>query len=334
MAQLPSALACHLSSVASSEVPLACTAKSMIVVVPPHAAAVVPVAKVSAENVPPNGISMWVCASMPPGITYFPAASMTVSAVSNTPGAVTAAIVSPSTSTSAASAPPALTTVPLRMSVRIACLLLGAGQGVVAVRTAVAVELPQVPDLGQHAHVQVTHDDLVLGVRRRVAHQLPAWVGEVGLAVEVVLAQRLHADPVDRADEVLVRHRGGRLLEPPQVLRQPARGRRRVEHDPRAAQAQRAPALGEVPLVADVHADLADRSVEHRVAEVAGPEVELLPEALDLRDVVLAVLAEVGAVRVDHRGRVVVDARLLLLVHRHDQHHVVLVGQLAHQLRG
>ncbi len=62
--------------------PLAWTAKSMIVVVPPCAAALVPVSKVSTENVPPNGISMCVCASMPPGITYFPVASMITSAPS------------------------------------------------------------------------------------------------------------------------------------------------------------------------------------------------------------------------------------------------------------
>ena len=80
MAQLPSALACHLSRVASSEVPLAWTAKSMIVVVPPQAAARVPVSNVSAENVPPNGISMCVCTSIPPGSTYLPVASMTRSA--------------------------------------------------------------------------------------------------------------------------------------------------------------------------------------------------------------------------------------------------------------
>ena len=45
-----------------------CTAKSMIVVVPPQAAARVPVSKVSDANVPPNGSSMCVCASTPPGI--------------------------------------------------------------------------------------------------------------------------------------------------------------------------------------------------------------------------------------------------------------------------
>ena len=76
MAQLPSAFECHLSSVASSDVPLACTAKSMMVVVPPQAAAIVPVEKVSDAKVPPNGISMWVCASIPPGITYMPVASI------------------------------------------------------------------------------------------------------------------------------------------------------------------------------------------------------------------------------------------------------------------
>jgi hypothetical protein len=69
--------------------------------------------------VPPNGISMWVCASMPPGITYFPVASITVSTLAATskpssrdPGASTAAIVSPSTRTSARAVPVELTTVP------------------------------------------------------------------------------------------------------------------------------------------------------------------------------------------------------------------------------
>ena len=127
MAQLPSALACHLSSVASSEVPLAWTAKSMIVVVPPQAAARVPVSKVSTEKVPPNGISMCVCTSIPPGSTYLPVASMTRSAASAagfsgsaspvTARPRTAAIFSPATSTSASSVPDAVTTVPPVMRV-------------------------------------------------------------------------------------------------------------------------------------------------------------------------------------------------------------------------
>jgi hypothetical protein len=37
-----------------------------------------PVSNVSLAKVPPNGSSMCVCTSMPPGMTYLPVASMTV----------------------------------------------------------------------------------------------------------------------------------------------------------------------------------------------------------------------------------------------------------------
>ena len=91
---------------------------------PPHAAARVPVSNVSIAAVPPNGSSMWVCASIPPGITYLPVASMTVSTDAATsvprssePGCSTATIVSPSMRTSAALRPVAETTVPPLMSV-------------------------------------------------------------------------------------------------------------------------------------------------------------------------------------------------------------------------
>ena len=80
------------------------TAKSTIIVVPPNAAARVPVSNVSLANVPPNGSSMWVWTSIPPGITYLPAASIVSSAVdaaSPARSAPIAAIVSPSIRTSA-----------------------------------------------------------------------------------------------------------------------------------------------------------------------------------------------------------------------------------------
>ena len=66
------------------------TAKSTMVVVPPQAAARVPVSKVSEAKVPPNGSSMWVWASTPPGMTYLPVASMVRSAVQ--PSAAAAAV--------------------------------------------------------------------------------------------------------------------------------------------------------------------------------------------------------------------------------------------------
>ena len=130
----------------------------MIVVVPPHAAARVPVSNVSLANVPPNGISMWVWPSMPPGITYLPCASMTVSTLSEVApsrsesGAIRAAIVSPSISTSCRNDPVELTTVPFWMRIFAMVLLwvrlrlrlrrLGVG-----LRAAVAIELPVVADL-------------------------------------------------------------------------------------------------------------------------------------------------------------------------------------------
>src|SRR6201995_4006397 len=233
MLALPLALPCQVSSVSVSVLPFFWTGKSTMVVVPPQAAAWVPVAKSSTENVPPNGISRWVCTSIPPGMTYRPAASRTRSAVpareSVCAGSRSAAMVSPSTSTSAGKAPVAMTTVPPRIRVRTGPSL-RLDQGTVGVRTPVAVELPLVPDLFQQVHVEVADDQLVGVVGRGAAHDLATRVGEVGLAVEVVVAERLDADPVDRADEVLVGHRRRGLLQLPQVLGQAAAGGGRVEH--------------------------------------------------------------------------------------------------------
>src|SRR5215469_6852634 len=194
MLALPSALACQVSRVSRSEAPLGCTAKSISDVVPPQAAARVPVSKSSAENVPPNGISRWVCTSMPPGMTYLPVASIEVSArPAKDPvcaGSSTAATVCPSMSTSAANAPVAVTTMPPRMRMRMAAPL-RLRQRAVGVRAPVAVELPQVPDFLQQPHVQVAYHDLIGRVGGRRADELPARVGEVGLPVEVVVAERL-----------------------------------------------------------------------------------------------------------------------------------------------
>ena len=92
---------------------------STMVVVPPQAAARDPVSKVSLAKVPPNGSSMWVCTSMPPGMTYLPAASMTLSCPSSVknPGAPSAVMVSPVISTSWAMTPDVEMTWPFLMSV-------------------------------------------------------------------------------------------------------------------------------------------------------------------------------------------------------------------------
>ena len=60
----------HKSEKAASRLsPGAGRQKSTVIVVPPARAAMVPLSKSSAVVVPMNGMSMWVCGSMPPGIT-------------------------------------------------------------------------------------------------------------------------------------------------------------------------------------------------------------------------------------------------------------------------
>ena len=80
MAALPSAFFAHVSIAWCSVWPRYWMAKSTIDVVPPKAAAIVPDSKSSADVVPPNGMSRWVCTSMPPGSTSLPVASITRSA--------------------------------------------------------------------------------------------------------------------------------------------------------------------------------------------------------------------------------------------------------------
>lgn len=67
----------------------------MMVVVPPARPAAVPVKKSSAVTVPIKGRFMWVCGSIPPGITYWPLASMTVADAGASRFSPTATILSP-----------------------------------------------------------------------------------------------------------------------------------------------------------------------------------------------------------------------------------------------
>ena len=83
-------------------------------------------------------------------------------------------------------------------------------------------------------------------------------------------------------------------------------------------------------VVTDVDTDPAHRGVEDRVAHVAGPEVELLPEALHLGNVGLAVLAQVGPVGVDHRRGVEVETVVFFLEDGDDEHHPGFFGEVLH----
>src|ERR1035441_7402541 len=72
----------QMSSASRIFMPRAWMAKSIRVVVPPKAAARVPVSKSSLEVVPPKGMSRCVWTSIPPGSSSMPDASITRSAVS------------------------------------------------------------------------------------------------------------------------------------------------------------------------------------------------------------------------------------------------------------
>src|SRR3546814_13662398 len=92
----------------------------------------------------------------------------------------------------------------------------------------------------------------------------------MGRAVELAdVPGRLAADPVHRADEAAVGDGRGRLLQLPEILAQ-ARDRGRGVHDVLGTgQRQRAPALRDVAVVADVDAEPAVGRVAPAPAGVA-----------------------------------------------------------------
>src|SRR5205807_2017907 len=118
----------------------------------------------------------------------------------------------------------------------------------------------------------------------------------------------LVADAIDRSDEIRVRDRVRRLLQLPEILRQSRDRCRRIENDFGAVQPERARPFRKMPVIADVDANVGILRLEDGITEIARLEVELLPEpGSAVRDMILAILAEVPAVGVDHGGGVVVD---------------------------
>ena len=117
MVARPSAFFHQVSSASRIRVPRACMAKSTMLVVPPNAAARVPVSKSSVDTMSPRGMSRCVWASMPPGITYMPLASIACSAGFAGSLGPTSVMRPLSIRTSAALVSRAVTTVPFRIRV-------------------------------------------------------------------------------------------------------------------------------------------------------------------------------------------------------------------------
>src|SRR5512143_2367207 len=165
-------------------------------------------------------------------------------------------------------------------------------ESTIRLRPPVAIELPNVSHLANLVEIELGGDELRL-VARCFDNELPAGIAEVALTIELADVPRpLDTDAIDSADEERIRDRVGRLLESPQILGQPGHRRRGIEHDLGAVQPELARALREVSIVTDIHADVGVLGLEHRVAKIAGTEIELLPEPrAAMRDVVLSILS-------------------------------------------
>src|ERR1700741_5470870 len=85
-------------------------------------------------------------------------------------------------------------------------------------------------------------------------------------------------------------------------------------------------------VVANVDSDARKSGIKRRIPKITWFEVKLFPEAgVDVRDVVLPILAEILSVSINHRRGVVVDAGDLFLVDRHDDNHAVGFGDFLHE---
>src|SRR6267143_2230574 len=141
----------------------------------------------------------------------------------------------------------------------------------------------------------------------------------------------LGADAIDGGDEIGVGDGMGGLLELPKIFGEAGDGGGRVVDDFRAVEPEDSRALGEMAVVADVHADAGITSLENGVAGVSRREVKFFPKTrVTVGNVVLAVFAEIAAVGVDDRGGVEVDAGHLDLVDWDNEDHLVFFGELLH----
>src|SRR5207249_4477822 len=115
--------------------------------------------------------------------------------------------------------------------------------------------------------IQIRNDDFLF-IARALRNDLAARRAEITLAIELTDVPRMLAsNAVDRADEVTIRHRMGRLLELPEVFTQTGNRSRRIKHNLRSVQTQGPRAFREVTIVADVHADIRELRFENGKAE-------------------------------------------------------------------
>src|SRR5882724_11349122 len=201
----------------------------------------------------------------------------------------------------------------------------------VGFRAAVAEELPGIADFLDFIEIEFGDEQFVL-VAAGLLDDFPTRIAEITLAVKFAdFPGSFRANAVDSGDEILIGDGVGGLLEFPKIFGEAGNGSGRVINDFGAVEAKTTRAFREVAVVTYVYADAGVARLENGVAGVSGREIKFFPEArMAMRDVVLAVFAEVAAIGVDDRGGVVVDAGHFDFVDRGDEHHLVLFGELLH----
>ena len=193
--------------------------------------------------------------------------------------------------------------------------------------------MPHVADFLDLVEVQVRNDDFFF-IPRSFSDDFSARRTEITLAVKFSdIPWMLAPDAIDGANEISICDSMRGLLEFPQILAQSCDGCRRIEYDFRSVQSESSRALGEVPIVADVDADIGELRLEDGITQIPGFEIKLLPESRRaMRNVMLPIFPEVLAVGIDDGRRVVIDALDVLFVNRNDDRHAVFPGGLAHEL--
>src|SRR5271154_4511738 len=211
----------------------------------------------------------------------------------------------------------------------------GARDFAVGFGTAVAIELPGVADFLDFVEIQVGDEEFVF-VAAGLRYDLTFGITKITFAVEFTdFPGLLGADAVDSGDEILIGDSVSGLLELPKIFGETCDGGGGIVNNLGAIETEAARAFWEMAVVADVDANFCVAGLENWIAGVTGSEIKFLPEAgMAMRDVVLAVFAEVAAVGIDDRGGVVIDAGHFGFVNGNDENHLMALGEFLHAGHG
>src|SRR5438128_1357033 len=184
------------------------------------------------------------------------------------------------------------------------------------------------------------HDEIFLFVFAGFGQDFARGAGHEALAPEfdpLAAGGPFEADAIGDGDIAAVGHRVAALNQFPGVVlvrtllfflpRMPADGRR-IQQDIRAMQGRKSRGFGKPLVPANADADSGVARLPGAEAKVAGREIKFFVEQRVVRDVHLAIAAGQRTVRVNDRGRVMVNAGGALLEQGRDHDHSMFPGEL------